>query len=820
MVLYAFTILVSAFLLFQVQPVIAKIILPWFGGSAAVWTTCLLFFQMVLLLGYLYAHAVVRYLKPRMQMLVHGGMLLVSALALPVYPNVAWKPTGTEDPTLAILRLLAVTVGLPYFLLSTTGPLLQAWYARRFKGSIPYRLYALSNAGSMFALLSYPFLFEPNFTTHQQAWMWSVGYGAFAVLCGFTAFRSGNAPVAEDTAAAEKVERPGVRQYAMWLALPACASILLLAITSHLQQNVAAIPFLWMLPLSIYLLTFILCFEGSGWYRRNPYLQLLAVALASMALADTVDSTGAVPIRILVPLFSMGLYTCCMVCHGELARLKPHPQYLTHFYLMISAGGAVGGLLVGWVAPHIFNALYELQIGMALCALLTLMVLKLHGESDGPRRRITSGAMGGMLVAFILALISGLLEFYHVFQSKGSESILSKLPPWSLPLTFLALCLIQLVPYTPMDWFPKLLDAGRLLSGAALLILAGCLAYAKRGPLESAGEKLVGLVAKNWHPDNFLNYLLLTVLVLCAVLVLLLLHEGRLWGRFPAFTAELLVLALVGYLAYQVRSLTGGYRLTVRNFYGALRVRDSGLPTDFDATRTLTHGTINHGEQFLNPGRRDLPTTYYGPNTGVGVAIQEKQKIGAIRVGVIGLGTGTISAYGRLGDYYRFYEINPLVLRLAHTEFTFIGDCKAKLDVAMGDARLSLERESGENFDVLAVDAFSSDSIPVHLLTLEAIQLFYRHLKPDGILAVHISNRYLDLEPVLAGLTAATGKVARVVDTEDDETQDVFGATWVLITSPATGFDETEVGRSAAIESKRTVRLWTDDYSNLFQILK
>jgi SAM-dependent methyltransferase len=751
MVLYAFTILVSAFLLFQVQPVIAKIILPWFGGSAAVWTTCLLFFQMVLLLGYLYAHAVVRYLKPRMQMALHGGLLLVSALALPVYPNVAWKPTGTEEPTLAILRLLAVTVGLPYFLLSTTGPLLQAWYARRFKGSIPYRLYALSNAGSMFALLSYPFLFEPYLTTHQQAWMWSVGYGVFVVLCGFTAFRSGNAPVLEDTAAAERVERPGVRQYALWLALPACASILLLAITSHLQQNVAAIPFLWMLPLSIYLLTFILCFEGSGWYRRNPYLQLLAVALASMALADTVDSTGAVPIKILLPLFAMGLYTCCMVCHGELARLKPHPKYLTHFYLMISAGGAVGGLLVGWVAPRIFNALYELQIGMSLCALLTLIVL--HGDSE-------------------------------------------------------------------YRWFGGLLDPLRVLSGAALLILAGCVAYARRGPLESAAGKLVGLVAKNWHPDNFLNYVLLAVLVICAVLVLVLLHAGRLWGRLLAFTAELVALVLIGYLAYQVRSLTGGYRLTVRNFYGALRVRDSGTQTDFDATRTLTHGTINHGEQFLNPARRDLPTTYYGPNTGVGVAIQEKQKAGAIRVGVIGLGTGTISAYGRPGDYYRFYEINPLVLRLAHTEFTFIPDCKAKLEVAMGDARLSLEREAGENFDVLAVDAFSSDSIPVHLLTLEAIKLFYRHLKPDGILAVHISNRYLDLEPVLAGLTSATGKVARVVDTEDDESQDVFGATWVLIASPASGFDETEVARSAAIESKRTVRLWTDDYSNLFQILK
>jgi SAM-dependent methyltransferase len=255
-----------------------------------------------------------------------------------------------------------------------------------------------------------------------------------------------------------------------------------------------------------------------------------------------------------------------------------------------------------------------------------------------------------------------------------------------------------------------------------------------------------------------------------------------------------------------------------------LRVRDSGTPTDFDATRTLTHGTINHGEQFLNPARRDLPTTYYGPNTGVGVAIQEKQKSGAIRVGVIGLGTGTISAYGRLGDYYRFYEINPLVFRLAHTEFTFIPDCKAKLDIAMGDARLSLEREleqgMAENFDVLAVDAFSSDSIPVHLLTLEAMKVFYRHLKPDGILAVHISNRYLDLEPVLAGLTAATGKAARVVDTEDDESQDVFGATWVLVTSPATGFDATVIAKSAALESKRTVRLWTDDYSNLFKILK
>src|ERR1051326_4247461 len=287
LLLYALTILVSAFLLFQVQPVIAKIILPWFGGSAAVWTTCLLFFQLVLLLGYLYAHAVVRYLKPKTQMLVHGALLLVSVAALPIYPRAQWKPSGTEDQTMSILGLLALTVGLPYFLLSTTGPLVQAWYARRFKGSIPYRLYALSNAGSMFALLSYPVMFEPVFTTREQASIWSWAYGVFWVLCAVTAYVSAQAPALEVAGPAEEEgERPGARQYLLWMALPACASVLLLAITNHLSQNVAAIPFLWVLPLSIYLLTFILCFEGSGWYRRNPYLQLLAVALASMALAD------------------------------------------------------------------------------------------------------------------------------------------------------------------------------------------------------------------------------------------------------------------------------------------------------------------------------------------------------------------------------------------------------------------------------------------------------------------------------------------------------------------------------------------------------
>jgi SAM-dependent methyltransferase len=676
MFLYALTILVSAFLLFQVQPIIAKIILPWFGGTAAVWTVCLLFFQMVLLLGYLYAHALIRYLERRAQMLVHVGLLVISALALPVYPNASWKPLGPEDPTLRILGLLAVTVGLPYFLLSTTGPLVQAWYARRFKGAMPYRLYALSNLGSMFALLSYPFLFEPAFATRQQAVMWSIGYGVFIVLCAGTAIASepfaGEAVAAEEAAA----ERPGPRLYALWVALPACASVLLLAVTNHLSQNVAAIPFLWVLPLSIYLLTFILCFEGKGWYRRNPYLQLFAVAVFSLAYALGVDAAGNVPVKIMVPLFGMRLFTCCMVCHGELVRLKPHPRYLTHFYLAISAGGALGGLLVGVVAPHVFKGYWEMPLGLVLAAAAVTVALRADPQ-----------------------------------------------PTW--------------------------------------------------------------------------------------------------FRTVPALTiTSLMTLGLAVYVGLQIRESTRDSRVLVRNFYGGLRVRDSGPATMLDSTRTLTHGTINHGEEYLNITRRDLPTTYYGPNTGVGLAIRAKQKTGSIRVGVIGLGTGTIAAYGRLGDYYRYYEINPLVLQLARSQFYFVPDCKAKVEVAMGDARLSLEREAPENFDVLAVDAFSSDSIPVHLLTKEAMDLYFRHLKPDGILAVHISNRYLDLQPVLLGESRATGKLARVVDTDDDDTQDVFGATWVLLVSPAAGFPPEVAKDSAEMGTAHQVRLWTDDYSNLFKILK
>jgi SAM-dependent methyltransferase len=675
MFLYALTILVSAFLLFQVQPVIARIILPWFGGSAAVWTTCLLFFQSVLLLGYLYSHWLYRKLRPRAQMLAHILLLAASLLVLPIWPDVSWKPTGGADPTWRILLLLAANVGLPYFLLSTTGPLLQAWYARRHRGAMPYRLYALSNAGSMFALISYPVLFEPWLGTRHQALGWSWAYGIFILICGATAWLS-LGPTAADPEPPPGAGESGRRAF-FWIALPACASVLLLAITNHLTQNVAAIPFLWILPLSIYLLSFILCFESEGWYRRKVFLGLFAVAVGGMAYALSAEFQNT-PVKVMIPFFAVGLFMCCMVCHGELARLKPHPNQLTSFYVMIALGGALGGVFVALIAPRVFAGFYELPLGLAACAFVVLAVLRADPES----------------------------------------------------------------------------------------VLAGS------------------------------------------------------WKEPVPLAAALLTLAVAGYLGFVVREMGNGARVMVRNFYGGLKVLDETADDSEEPVRRLMHGTITHGEQYLNPKFRNRATTYYGPNSGVGLAIRQDQESGPVRVGVIGLGTGTLATYGRAGDYFRFYEINPLVLRLANTEFTFLKICKARLDVALGDARLSLEREPPQNFDVLAVDAFSSDAIPIHLLTREAFVLYFRHLKPDGVLAVHVSNKHLDLTPVVKLAAESLRKDARLVDTED-EANDVFGSTWVLVTSGA-GFFDGPLMRTAAVEvpMPRKKRMWTDDYSNLFQILK
>ena len=670
MILYAVTIFLSAFLLFQVQPLIAKMILPWFGGTAAVWTTCMLFFQLLLLAGYVYSHAYVsRRIPARRQ--VHIALLALAATSLPLAASAAWTPMGGEDPIWRILGLLATSVGLPYFMLSTTGPLVQAWHARAHPGTTPYRLFALSNLGSMLALLSYPLLVEPTLPLGKQAAIWSAGFVLFALLCGVLAWRTpGNDARTSDT---DEAARPGLQLQALWVALAACASTLLLAFTGHMTLNIAAIPLLWVLPLALYLLSFVLCFEASGWYRRWLFLPLLAAGLAAVCVTFTRSNPS---IWILIPLYSATLFVACMVCHGELARTKPHPRYLTRFYLMLALGGALGGVLVGLVAPDVFDELYELPLGMvALCVCVGLALLR---------------------------------DRESVFHGR-------------------------------------------------------------------------------WGMGVRLGFLALTV-------------------------------ALGAQLERTTREHSADLRVTLRNFYGVLNVRDSGEGPD--AMRVLSHGTIIHGKQFLEEKRRDLPTTYYGVTSGVGLAILDARSRGPVRIGVVGLGAGTLACYGRAGDLVRFYDINPQVVELARSEFSFVKDSPAKIEIALGDARLSLEREAPHNFDVLVLDAFSSDAIPVHLLTVEAFRVYLRQIKPGGILAVHISNRYLDLAPVVHQSARALSLELREIDNGDDDDAGVYRSDWLLLSRSSAAFDGPLLRDSQRIDSEPRVRLWTDDYSDLYHILK
>jgi hypothetical protein len=686
MLLYALTISLSAFLLFEVQPIIAKTILPWFGGSSAVWSTCMLFFQVVLLLGYAYAHWLHSRLSARTQAMVHIGVLAASLATLPIIPNVRWKSAGIAHPSLTILALLAVTVGLPYFLLSSTSPLLQAWYARSHKGGLPYRLFALSNLASMTALLSYPFLVEPNLPSGMQALVWSGGFVCFAALCGVTAWRTSAQSAltgaggidGEDADETAVTPPPTLASRFLWLGLAASASVLLLAVTTHLTQDVAAIPFLWIVPLSVYLLSFIVCFESPRLYRRAVFVPLLIAALGFMAYRLWPEHIG-MPIRLVIGLLALALFICCMVCHGELARLKPHPRYLTGFYVTVSLGGAVGGLFVGLVAPNLFHAYYEFPIGLALCALVASIVFTRELRSVSIRRKRAG-----------IAALAVLLAGYFVF--------------------------------------------------------------------------LRGIM-----------------------------HQ-----------------------------MVADYRVVERNFYGQLRTEDEGDPRiDDDACRKLIHGVINHGEQMRREQYRRMPVTYFCAQSGIGRAMHA-QEGPPRRIGILGLGCGTLAAYGRAGDTLRIYEINPLVLDIARTEFTYLKDTPAKVEVALGDGRLLLESEPDQHFDMLVMDAFSGDSVPVHLITREAFGLYFRHLKPNGILAVNISNTYLDLEPVMERAANAFGKVGLAYHfTAQEDDAFCFSCSWALIMDRAAVAAHPELQKDAKLlKPGRPFRIWTDDFSNMFSILK
>jgi hypothetical protein len=674
--LYAATIFLSAFLLFLVQPVIAKQILPWFGGSASVWATCLVFFQTVLLFGYAYADWSTRSLKPRTQAALHVALLLASLALLPIIPETRWKPDGTADatgPALSILTLLGATIGLQYFLLSATSPLVQAWFWRRFHHAAPYRLFALSNLASLLALLSYPVAVEPVFTLVRQSISWSAAYAIFVILCAATAISTlRHAPLRtverdQASAAHEGLPAPTIGDRILWVVLAAMSSCLLLGVTNHLTQNIPSIPFLWVVPLSLYLITFILCFDHPRWYVRRLFLAAAALMLPAMAwFSESLD------LWVAAPLYASGLFILCMVCHGELYRTRPGPGHLTTFYLMIAIGGALGALAIGLGAPTALHGYYELAITLVLCALL------------------------------------------FAWRARGAT------------------------------WW--------LTSGAVAV---------------------------------------------CA--------------------------ATLGIAVYQVREYRTDMRVMVRNFYGVVRTRDFPEPPRF---RAMYHGAINHGGQLLDAAYRRMPTTYFSRTSGYG-RVFESLPAGPRKAGIIGLGAGALAAYGRRGDVFRFYEIDPQVAAVAMTEFSFLRDTPAEVDIVLGDGRLSLERERPQGYDLLAIDAFSGDSIPMHLITSEAMATYVRHLKPDGAIVFQATNRFVDISPVVERLAAQFGYTAVLVSDSQDNSDSNGVDYWtshteqIIVTRSAALLAAQPVRSVAQVLSPRPgFRVWTDDFYNLLHVLK
>ncbi|HOQ05410.1 MAG TPA: fused MFS/spermidine synthase [Anaerohalosphaeraceae bacterium] len=675
--LFAFGVFAGAFLLFQVQPLFGRFLTPWFGGTPEVWTACMLFFQLLLLAGYAYAHALGR-LPARLQALVHLLLLITAAvLAFRIIPPAHLKPTPETNPIIQILWICFVCIGLPYFLLSSTGPLLQSWICRIEPGFIPYRLYALSNIGSLLALISYPFVFEPVFSRQQQAILWSflfLFYATSCIICALILFL--NAPSSQNPSPKNRdTVSLSFSNYLLWLSLPAVASTLLLAVTEKITQDIAVVPFLWILPLSIYLLSFIICFDSPRWYKRPLFLSLFILSILGIIIARIIEEKRP-NITLIIGLYSFLLFCCCMVCHGELYALRPHPRYLTAYYLLIAAGGALGGIFVSILAPLLFKTYVELHLAVLLAVILVVLTDRRYIQ--GRQRKI----------AYIAAL--------------------------------------------------------------AVVGLAGIFLIGRR-------------TTQNQRAIDH-----------------------------------------------------------ARNFFGVLTVWEDDWDNPLLHKRLLQHGTTFHGLQFQHPDKRHLPTAYYGFNSGIGLLIRSNPQHPPRRIGVIGLGVGTIAFYGRKGDVIRFYEINPAVERLARKYFTYLSDSQADIQIVLGDGRLSLERESPQNFDILVLDAFSSDAVPVHLLTSQAMEIYLKHLKPDGVLAFHLSSVHLDLIQVVRKLSEHFRLHCLWLETYPDEQFGALSSDW-LVLSPSKEPLENPLLQSAASplpESAGSIDLWTDDHIRLLQILK
>lgn len=706
---YAATIFVSAFLLFQVQPMAARFVLPWFGGTSLVWTTCMLFFQIVLVLGYAWSHLINRHLSPRRQWILHSLVLVAALITLPIRPGDSWKPVDGHMATWRLLLLLAFSVGLPYFMVSTTGPLIQAWQSATHPGKSPFRLFALSNFASLAALVSYPLLYERYLTLDAQSWTWTCGFVLFAALISLSGYRYVKACEAVPVQAVKSGESGRTRtpigffRLFLWMLLPALASVTLLSTTNMLTQEVGAVPFLWVIPLALYLISFIICFDHPFWYFRPFFMLFMCGSVAFGAIVMNLGVDASVLTQIIG--YSSLCFGIAMCCHGELSRLKPGPEHLTLYYLLISIGGALGGAFVALAAPAIFVNYYEFPLSV-IAALLVVLI-----------------AYGWQVFSQIDEKIR------MVGEGKIPASIVGRQWP---RVVFFALCL-----------FFGLIAAG--ITGVAT------------------------------------------------------------WKQMREDSAEEVL-------------------LQCRNEYGTLTVEE------WDYTRQLTNGRIKHGFQYKDDQWSRTATSYYGPSSGLGVAIEYLRDLnpptpgGRMSYGVIGLGVGTVCAWCEKGDYICFYEINPRVVDIAREYFRYLAESPEEPEIRLGDARIQLEREIEEGdfrlYDILVVDAFSSDSIPVHLLTREAMQTYLQRLTDRGVLCIHTSNRFLQLANVVKVLADEQGVESVFVDDDTDDNA-VDSSSWVLVSRNRDFIDETRlVGIAADWPDEKRVAFWTDDYSSIIPLIK
>lgn len=655
----------------------------------------MLFFQVGLLLGYAYAHLLSNTLSPKRQAYVHVPLLLLSLFLLPITPGDHLKPTDGSSPELGVILLLLSTVGIPYMIVSSTGPLLQHWFSRSYPDRSPYRLYSLSNVGSLLGLITYPFIVEPNMGVGSQTILWSVGYACFVLVCTASAVLVARIATKEPEPLPTQPKEPQ-RAYTLgnlclWLLLSASGSVLLLSATNFVCQNVAVIPFLWVLPLSLYLISFIICFDNSHWYKRRIWLSafILIVPVIFIFLNNhyNLDLAG---IGTQIAVYIGGMFIACMVCHGELVRLKPPSQHLTLFYLTISFGGALGGVFVTFIAPQIFSDYWEFP----LIFILTLTVAAWLVLFKDKRLKIFRIPLTSAMVAVLLVL--GM--FMNSFQARFHEGVLA----------------------------------------------------------------------------------------------------------------------------------------TTRNFYGVMRVIESGSNDSRPPHIKMYHGGINHGLQAIDPDREFYPSSYYAAHSGVGLAIRRhpirtRQRDGStegFHIGIVGLGAGALSAYQGENDRYRYYELDPDVEMLARDHFSYLERGGDNTEVIIGDARISLERELRESgsqkFDILVVDAFSGDAIPIHLLTLEAFDLYRQHLKPDGIIAIHISNKFFDLQPLIYGTAKEIEMEPLVVLRDRDSSRLIKRSRWTLLSNNAEFLIHPRVLAyidewPEDIEERQQV--WTDDFANVLDLL-